>query len=211
MISRLTRLLPLTGALAAIAFIAAVVGFGMTLSGYSQVWHPVAVLGARGVPHALGFARDKTAVLIPYSVAGLLGTALLANSVQAPVEPVLAQLLLCNVEVLVLSAVALFFSAFSTPFLTGAFTMGIWILGRSADDMATMKSKQLSESLRSLLHFLAEVLPNLQLYVPGRSLLMGTGQVGLWAYVAQSAAYGILYALLLLSFAALVFRRRDFV
>lgn len=55
MISRLTRLLPLTGALAAIAFIAAVVGFGMTLSGYSQVWHPVAVLGARGVPHALGF------------------------------------------------------------------------------------------------------------------------------------------------------------
>lgn len=55
MISRLTRLLPLMGALAAIAFIAAVVGFGMTLSGYSQVWHPVAVLGARGVPHALGF------------------------------------------------------------------------------------------------------------------------------------------------------------
>ena len=55
MISRLTRLLPLTGALAAIAFIAAVVGFGMTLSGYSQVWHPVAVLGARGVPHARGF------------------------------------------------------------------------------------------------------------------------------------------------------------
>lgn len=55
MIFRLTRLLPLTGALAAIAFIAAVVGFGMTLSGYSQVWHPVAVLGARGVPHALSF------------------------------------------------------------------------------------------------------------------------------------------------------------
>lgn len=55
MTSRLTRLLPLTGALAALAFIAAVAGFGMTLSGYSQVWHPVAVLGARGAPHALGF------------------------------------------------------------------------------------------------------------------------------------------------------------
>ena len=27
----------------------------MALSGYSQVWHPVAVLGAKGVPHALGF------------------------------------------------------------------------------------------------------------------------------------------------------------
>ena len=55
MTSRLTRLLPLTGALAALAFIAAVAGFGMTLPGYSQVWHPVAVLGAKGVPRALGF------------------------------------------------------------------------------------------------------------------------------------------------------------
>lgn len=55
MTSLLTRFLPLTGALAAIAFIGAVAGFGMALSGYSQVWHPVAVLGAEGVPHALGF------------------------------------------------------------------------------------------------------------------------------------------------------------
>lgn len=55
MTSLLIRFLPLTGALAAIAFIGAVAGFGMALSGYSQVWHPVAVLGAKGVPHALGF------------------------------------------------------------------------------------------------------------------------------------------------------------
>ena len=49
------RLLPLTGALAALVFVGAVAGFGVALSGYSQVWHPVAVLGAKGVPHALGF------------------------------------------------------------------------------------------------------------------------------------------------------------
>lgn len=49
------RLLPLTGALAAIAFVGAVAGFGVALSGYSQIWHPVAVLGAKDVPHALGF------------------------------------------------------------------------------------------------------------------------------------------------------------
>jgi Cu-processing system permease protein len=159
---------------------------------------------------ALVFAADKTAVLIPYSLLALLGSSLFAAGVHAQVEPVLAQLLLCTIEVLVLAAVALLFSAFSTPFLTGAFTMGIWILGRSADDMATMKSKQLSDSLRGLLHFLAEVLPNLQLYVPGRTLLSGAGKVDVWLYVAQSAAYGVLYATLLLCFAAFVFRRRDF-
>ena len=55
MTALLPRLLPVTGALAAIVFVAAVAGFGVALSGYSQVWHPVAVLGAKGVPHALGF------------------------------------------------------------------------------------------------------------------------------------------------------------
>ena len=55
MTSLTARLLPLTGALAAIVFVAAVAGFGVALSGYSQVWHPGAVLGAKGVPHALGF------------------------------------------------------------------------------------------------------------------------------------------------------------
>ncbi len=36
-------------------FVLAMVGFGTALSGYSQVWHPVAVLGAKGVPHAVAF------------------------------------------------------------------------------------------------------------------------------------------------------------
>jgi len=51
----LSRLLPWTGAIAACVFTCAVLGFGLALSGYSQVWHPVAVLGAKGVPHAFGF------------------------------------------------------------------------------------------------------------------------------------------------------------
>jgi hypothetical protein len=43
------------GLLAAAIFVLAVVGFGAALDGYAQVRHPVALLGARGVPHALGF------------------------------------------------------------------------------------------------------------------------------------------------------------
>ena len=196
----------------------------VALMGSLQLWitavqaggdlvYALSLLFALGV--ALGlwlfFARDRTAVLLPFSQLCLLSTALFAAHTDASVEPVLAQLALCGVEVLVLSAVALLFSAFSTPFLTGAFTMGVWLLGRSADDMATMKSKQLAEPIRKLLHFLAEILPNLQLCVPGRSLLWGHGGVGVWRYVSEVLAYGVLYASILLILAALVFRRRDFV
>lgn len=43
------------GLLAAVAFVLAVAGFGAGLDGYAQGRHPVALLGARGVPHALAF------------------------------------------------------------------------------------------------------------------------------------------------------------
>lgn len=41
--------------LAALLFFAAVAGFGMASPDYAQLAHPVALLGARGEPHALAF------------------------------------------------------------------------------------------------------------------------------------------------------------
>lgn len=43
------------GLLAAVLFVLAVLGFGAGLAGYAQAVHPVALLGAQGVPHALAF------------------------------------------------------------------------------------------------------------------------------------------------------------
>ncbi|MDB4974059.1 MAG: hypothetical protein JWN48_2400 [Myxococcaceae bacterium] len=165
----------------------------------------LALLGA-----GLYVARDRTAVLVPFAAVALAVASFVAARSEVPLAPILAQLSLCAVEVLVLAAVAILFSSFSSPFLTGIFTLGIWVLGRSADDMATMKSKQLSASLRQLLKLLSEVLPNLQLYAPGRTLLTGQSPVLVWPYVATSAGYGLLYASLLLIVAALIFQKRDF-
>lgn len=61
--------LPYAGLAAAVVFAAAVLGFGAALHGYSQVWHPVAVLGAQGVPRALAFN------LLGFVVPGLLAAA----------------------------------------------------------------------------------------------------------------------------------------
>lgn len=169
----------------------------------------VGLLGAFGT--SLYLARDRTLVVVPSAAVALSVVSLLAAEVEVPLSAILAQLALCAVEVLVVAAVALLFSSFSSPFLTGIFTLGIWVLGRSADDMATMKSKQIGELVRRLLRVAAEILPNLQLYVPSRSLLMGESKVALWPYVATSTGYGILYAGLLLIFAAIIFQRRDFV
>jgi Cu-processing system permease protein len=159
---------------------------------------------------ALWKARDRTAVLVPFALVALGAAAWLASLTDARLTPVLAQLVLTMDEVLVLTSVALLFSSFSTPFLTGVFTLGIWLSGRSADDMALLKAKQVGETLRQLMGVMAEILPNLQLFVPSRTLLSGEGTVPVWSYVAQSSTYGVLYATFLLVAAALIFRRRDF-
>jgi Cu-processing system permease protein len=195
----------------------------VALMGALQIWISAVHAGVSGV-WCLGLllalaallgvatylARDRTAVLVPFAALCLVSCALLASQSAAPLEPTLAQLILCCVELSVLAAVALLFSAFSSPFLTGIFTLGVWVLGRSADTMATMKSKQLSELVRRVLRVAAELLPNLQLYVPGRTLLSGESEVLVWPYVATSAAYGALYAALLLIAASFIFHRRDF-
>ncbi|MFT3923157.1 MAG: ABC transporter permease [Myxococcales bacterium] len=210
----------LLGKYAGILFTAAVF---VALMGALQLWITSVQAGVDmglalgvllGLPLLLGLwvwkARDRTAVLIPFSLVALGACSFLLSRTDRALQPVLAQLALTIVEVLVLAAVALLFSAFSTPFLTGVFTIGVWLAGRSADDMATMQSKQLNDTVRGLLHGAAEVLPNLQLYVPGRSLLYDESSAVLWQYVAKSSVYGVLYALLLLAAAAFVFERRDF-
>lgn len=62
----MSRALSFAGPAATLLFVAALLGFGLALPGYSQIAHPVAVLGAKGVPHALGFN------LLGFVLAGVL-------------------------------------------------------------------------------------------------------------------------------------------
>lgn len=166
-----------------------------------------------GAPIALGvwmrFARDRTAVVVPWALATLAVTAAVAAHGGIELGPILAQLLLVMGEVAVLCAVALVFSAFSTPFLTALFTTGVWLVGRSADLMISMKGKLMPDFVRATLRQLVHVWPNFNLFVPGRSTLMGDVSAVL-GYVSSSMAYALAYSAVLLALAALIFRRRDF-
>jgi Cu-processing system permease protein len=156
-------------------------------------------------------ARDRTAVIIPWSVIALITSALIAGKADVPLFPILASLALIVGEVLVVTAVAVLFSSFSTPFLTALFTVGVWLAGRSADTMATMKSKVLSEQIKEALKLVAQVVPNFNLFVPGRFTFETQidATAGPLSYMATSLGYAVLYSAVLLTIAAILFRRRD--
>ena len=78
--------------------------------------------------------------------------------------------------------------------------------------MVAMKTRVLSPAMKELLRWLAEVLPNFNLFVPGHATLAGktTGFGEPISYVATSLGYAVLYAGVTLALAAFIFRRRDF-
>jgi ABC-type transport system involved in multi-copper enzyme maturation permease subunit len=176
------------------------------------------VLGGPALLGAMAFrAPDRTAVVVPWSCLLLAAAAGVAATTDLDLLPILAALALTLGEVLMLTAVALFFSSFSTPFLTALFSFGVWLVGRSADSMVTMKSRTIPQFVRDALKQLVKVWPNFDLFVPGRhtleTQLSSGGSLGYGAltYVANTMVYAVAYSFVVLVFAALIFERRDFI
>jgi ABC-type transport system involved in multi-copper enzyme maturation permease subunit len=169
-----------------------------------------------GMPALLGLvafkARDRTAMVVPWSIVALAAAAGVASTTDLQLFAILGALALTMAEVLVLTAVALLFSSFSTPFLTALFTFGVWLGGRSADAMVTMQSRHVPEPVKELLKDLARVWPNFNLFVPGRHTLEMalTSEAGPVSYLLNGYAYAVSYAAVALLLASLIFQRRDF-
>ncbi|MFH1130812.1 MAG: ABC transporter permease [Pseudomonadota bacterium] len=119
-------------------------------------------------------------------------------------------------EVLVITSVAVMFSAFSTPFLSGAFTVGIFLLGRSVPDIQVIAEKMDNPVLSPLLKTASYIVPNLRFfYVTGSNVaeqaVSVNGPFVDWGYVGSATAYASLYLSLTLLMATFLFSRRDFI
>jgi hypothetical protein len=152
-------------------------------------------------------------VLLPWSLALFVVTALLASAAGDDRQIVVLSAVLTLAEITIVTAVAMLFSSFSSPFLTAIFTIMVFLVGRSADTLGNLPARTFG-SLGPLIHdigaALARIVPNLNLYVPARPLLLGQiAAIAPAAFVARACANADLYAAGLLTLSALIFRRRD--
>ena len=177
-------------------------------------WLVSATASLLGAILAVSLVRAKHTrvfVAIPWSFALLASMALLSAPAGGERQLVLASAALTLCEVAVVAAVATLFASFSSPFLTAIFTLGVFLVGRSADLLANLPARVFGQLLHDIGHALATVVPNLHIYVPERPLLLG--QVSgspVWPFVGVAALHAISYATILLTLGALVFRKRDF-
>ncbi len=159
---------------------------------------------------ALKAPRWRTYLPIPWSAVMLAGGWILASTAPDDRRVIGGFALLALCEVGIVTALATLFSSFSSPFLTAVFTFGVFIVGRSADTLATLPPKVFGATIQHIGQVLSKVVPNLMLYVPPRPLLTGEAGASLGEYVAMAGLQAVGWSAGLLAAAALIFRRRDF-
>jgi Cu-processing system permease protein len=122
--------------------------------------------------------------------------------------------LLVLAELSIVAAVAVLFSSFSTPILSGIFTFGLYVLGRQVQYIEEMllARKGLFVSapqLRPIGRAVTAIFPDFSMFDVSKEILLEVDVT--WLYVGQSLGYGLAYVVILVTLAALIFQRRDFV
>ena len=162
----------------------------------------------------IGMALTLTLLTLAFGAAMLavvLGTA----GVEGVSGAIGKALLLGWMEVLVVAAIAVFFSSFSTPYLSGLFTFAVFFIGRVTPDLAYAAGRAKEEWIRAIASIALRMVPDLHLYavsgsdVGGQPVSVHGVFVG-WDYVGWSALHGVGWIGLLLVAAMIVFSRRDF-
>ena len=135
--------------------------------------------------------------LVMYYVASQFPPEFIAASDVPPGDPrILKAVVLIVVELAVVTAIALFFSTFSTPIMSAAFTFALWVAGHFSADLRNFEQVVESPMAARIARGLYWVLPNLARFdVKGQVVHGQTIEAGL---MALAIAYGGLYIAVLL-------------
>ncbi|MCP4445739.1 MAG: ABC transporter permease [Myxococcales bacterium] len=125
-------------------------------------------------------------------------------------------LLLAFFEVLVVAAIAVFFSSFSSPFLSGIFTFGIFYLGRVTPDLRAVLDSAGSSAVQGACNVALFVVPDLHIFSVSGGSVDGNdvsvhGDFVSWGYMGMASGYAVLYIGILMGLSIFIFSRRDFV
>ena len=146
-----------------------------------------------------------------WSVAALLGCALWTltrlRGDGGQGVPIAQAVYLAGLELAVMTALAVMFSAISTPVLSALYTLGCYLVGQWSYDLRAFAEK-FSRPLSGLLETVASIVPNLPLF--NMRTLAASGETASAAHLGVATAYAAVYVSCVLALAAAAFESRDF-
>jgi ABC-type transport system involved in multi-copper enzyme maturation permease subunit len=117
-------------------------------------------------------------------------------------------ILLIYFELLIITAVALVFSSFSSPALSALLSFFIFVIGYFSNDLRGLSDSSASAPARWIFRVLYYLLPNFSNFSAITATAHGMNPDV--RTVGGALIYGALYVAVLLSAAALILRRRNF-
>jgi ABC-type transport system involved in multi-copper enzyme maturation permease subunit len=125
------------------------------------------------------------------------------------IDPALLKaIFLIYMQLAIVTAIALFFSTFSTPLLSAALTFGIYVAGHFNADLRNFDRIVDSKPAIWLARAVYHLLPDLSAFDVKTEVVHGLPVAA--GYLASTAAYGIVYVTAVLLAAMFIFSRRDF-
>lgn len=112
-------------------------------------------------------------------------------------------------ELVLITAVAILFSTFSTPILSSLFSLAFYLIGHLSWGLELIMQKMRPGAGRTLVRVLYTVLPDLENFNFKTEVVHGLPIPS--AIYIPSLFYGLFYTAFILGLAILVFRKRDFI
>lgn len=127
----------------------------------------------------------------------------------AATDPALLKaILLIFVELMLITAIALFFSTFSSPILSAALTFGLFVAGQFNADLRNFDLVVDSPAAAALARAVYHVVPDLSAFDVKTQVVHGLAVSP--GYLGATVVYGLVYIAALLLGATFIFSRRDF-
>jgi ABC-type transport system involved in multi-copper enzyme maturation permease subunit len=117
-------------------------------------------------------------------------------------------IVLIFVQLMIVTAIALFFSTFSTPILSAALTLGFYIAGHFNADLKNFDRVVDSQPTVWLARAVYHIVPDFSAFDIKTEVVHGLPVAA--GYVATTSAYGLAYIAALLAASVVIFSRRDF-
>jgi ABC-type transport system involved in multi-copper enzyme maturation permease subunit len=121
----------------------------------------------------------------------------------------LLAILFIFLELILITAVAILFSCFSTPILSSIFSLSFYLIGHLSWGLETLIQKTRSGTGRVALRGLSAILPDLENFNFKTEIVHGLAIDP--RFYLFSALYGLVYTFFILALAILIFKKRDFI
>jgi Cu-processing system permease protein len=120
----------------------------------------------------------------------------------------LIAIVLIGLELMVLVAIATFFSAFTTPMLAALFTVGLWLIGHLSRDLYALGKQSDLDSVSTAASWIFRLMPDFEVFNKALEAVHGLPIPA--SEVGMAFVYAIGYMVCTLTLGSMIFSRRDF-